>query len=128
MEQTALDFYRGMSNYELQDAIHSSSSFLIELYTLCLTVIFAYLVVAFLVGKQLTKLQLFSISIIYSVFLLILIVIVYQTIGELYTRVGVRQGFEGVNFWLHILVPLLFLGSWLLSLIFMNHSRSQGDT
>jgi hypothetical protein len=126
MEQAALNFYSDMSNYELHDAIYTAASLVIGLYTLSLTVISAYLVVAYLAGRQLTKFQLLSISIIYSVFLLILIMLIFGQLGVIGNLLAVKG--SGYDIWRQSVVPLLFLAAWILSLLFMNHSRNQGDT
>lgn len=74
MNQDSDSFFGDMTNYELVDLTISIQSANFEAVAIYLSVLSAYLVTAYLAAKSLTRFQLYSISTIYSVFMLMQLV------------------------------------------------------
>ncbi len=126
-----MEYFDGMSNYEITELIIGYVNVEIGLMALIMTALFSYLAAAFFVGTKLTTFQVRSISTIYSGFYLILvatIVGVWEFTSAAreasgYYKLGTARGIADAA-WL-ILLVFLFLSAWLVSLYFMLHSRKQ---
>jgi hypothetical protein len=112
-----------LSAYELSDLIITRLSLASDQMSIPITLIFAYFTVAYVVGKTLSKLQLYSITTVYSVFVLsmcLLSVRLWMAAEELFMYR------DGVGHLVHMMtVPAsIFLG-WALSIVFMIDCRNK---
>lgn len=122
MNPEAVNFYGEMTNYELGELSMSMLSNVNQSLSIYVSVLFAYLAVAYLAGSKLSQFQLYAISGIYSIFMI-------SQIASLYIQVTSQQ--ELVSYMTEmdnsvIVYSSLFLWvvSWVVSLVFMNQSRS----
>lgn len=87
------------------------------------TVVSGYLVVAYLVGSKLSKFQVWSISVLYSLFCFgpaMAVVISLQDIASLPYAADHELWFKGVSS-----LPWVMLFAWALSIVFMLNSRQR---
>jgi hypothetical protein len=112
-----------LSTYELHDLIIDRTTLSLDQMSISITLIFAYFTVSYVVGKSLSKLQLYAITTVYSVFVLsgcLLSVKLWMATNEL---VMYR---DGVSQLVHMMTApaSLFLG-WALSIVFMIDCRNK---
>lgn len=110
-----------LSPYEIQDLIWSITAVNYAGLGIHISVLSAYLIVAYAVGKHLSKFQLVSISLIYSAFLLIGIQTLYINYFSIERLISLGGGSGNRLFVYTILTVLVF--SWVLSLVFMYEQR-----
>jgi hypothetical protein len=113
------------SEFELAELILMTISTGIEQLNQFLTVLFAYFLVAYLVGKKLSSFQLFAITFVYSVFSFIA---VFAFAGLQLSLLQMLEFRDGVSLLPWFAPPLTCFAAWMLSIIFMIHSRRRGDT
>ena len=83
-----------MTEFEYQELLIGTSSLVTELVSVFISVLVAYLACAYLVGNKLTRFQLFAVSFTYSMFSLLLILLVY---GNLMRMAGIKASFFLMN-------------------------------
>jgi hypothetical protein len=112
-----------LSTYELNDLIIDSIAVALDLIPILLTLLFAYFTVAYVVGKKLSKLQLYSFTTVYSIFVLSgcgFSVILWMRADELLVHR------DGVSSLAHSLtVPASTFLGWVLSIVFMIDCRNK---
>jgi hypothetical protein len=112
-----------LSTYELNDLIIDTFAVALDLIPILLTLIFAYFTVAYVVGKKLSKLQLYSFTTVYSIFVLSgcgFSVILWMRADELLVHR------DGVSSLAHSLtVPASSFLGWILSIVFMIDCRNK---
>lgn len=126
MNQDGENFFGEMSNYELTELAMIVQSTTNEAVAIYLSVLSAYLAVAYLAGDKLTKFQLYSITVIYSAWVAIQFAGFFQlnSLGNdiVFYTTGIDNSIP------YLIGQIVVLASWLLSLAFMRHSRTQSDT
>jgi hypothetical protein len=125
MRESQLQALESYSSYELAELILGTLSTGIEQLTLFLTVLFAYFAVAYLVGKKLTKFQLYSITFVYSAFQLVAVVTFMSLQQRLEVLLVFRDGETPISW---VIPSSVCIVGWLLSIVFMVHSRKSNDT
>ncbi|MGI9290411.1 MAG: hypothetical protein ACR2QG_03930 [Gammaproteobacteria bacterium] len=119
-----LEALEQVSYYELSELILLTYSTLIEQLTVFLTVVFAYFVVAYLVGKKLSIFQICAVTLVYSAFCLIALGGYFALSERLWNLVFFRDGevplILSASFWVCVI-------GWLLSLVFMLHARYKSN-
>jgi hypothetical protein len=112
-----------LSTYELHDLIIDRTTLSLDQMSISVTVIFAYFTVSYVVGKSLNKLQLYSITTVYSLFVLsmcLLSVRLWIATNEL---IMYR---DGVSQLVHMMTsPALIFVGWALSIVFMIDCRNK---
>jgi hypothetical protein len=112
-----------LSTYELHDLIIDRTTLSLDQMSISVTVIFAYFTVSYVVGKSLNKLQLYSITTVYSLCVLsmcLLSVRLWIATNEL---VMFR---DGVSQLVHMMTsPALIFVGWALSIVFMIDCRNK---
>jgi hypothetical protein len=112
-----------LSTYELNDLIIDTFAVALDLIPILLTLIFAYFTVSYVVGKKLSKLQLYSFTTVYSIFVLSgcgFSVILWMRADELLVHR------DGVSSLAHSLtVPASSFLGWILSIVFMIDCRNK---
>jgi hypothetical protein len=112
-----------LSTYELHDLIITRFSLALDQMSIPITLIFAYFTVAYVVGKTLSKLQLYAITTVYSFFVLSLFLVsvkLWMVADELFIYR------DGVGHLVHMMTApaSIFLG-WALSIVFMIDCRNK---
>ena len=125
MNTELASFFEGMTNHELAELYIGMQSNLTEMMAVYISVLFAYLAVAFLVGNKLNSFQLYTISIIYSFFSLNAIWSIAQVGRAQIQLTNFGNGFDSaiseVQFFGNI---LLLIAVWVASLVFMKQTRN----
>ena len=126
MEERFLDIYSDLSTYEQIELFYTVSGNVTENITVLITTLFAYLALAYIAGKDLSRFQVYSISTIYSVFIFFMVGGISRdsaTVSDIaFSLFQIDSSNDGL-----ILTIVLLLG-WLLSLIFMVQTRRAKDT
>lgn len=118
-----IQYYEGLSRFELISLIHSSQTLSIAFFSVYTTLLFAYLAVAYFAAQRLSRFQVISISAIYSLAIMFTMIGVYDSTrnidliehvltAESYTPSIVNSGFN-----------ILLLAAWLVSIIFFVQAR-----
>ncbi len=83
-----------MSEYELEELLTSSSLAAVEGFTVYLSVTTAYLIAAYLVGKQLTPMQIFIVN---TLYILAGFIMTWSTFGYATRAIGFADALEAIN-------------------------------
>ena len=117
-------YLKELSNYELIDAYFLVRNALVSDVTIYMTILFAYLTVAYFVSSKLNRFQAISISVLYSLFALYMISSAFNSSRMMayigYTVTGIDSSHDSV-----ILVSLLLV-SWVFSIILFRQARRKG--
>ena len=126
LDQERLEFYRSMSNFELNEIALNYSSSILEQATVFVSVLFAYIIAAYLVGPKLDRFQLLAITTIYSFFNAFLIFGFFSIssgmIHVVYVLSGIDLTFPNYG------TGVVFICAWALSIFFMAKVRHAKDT
>ncbi len=121
METDISEFFSDLSKYELLELFYTISGNVTNNITVFITALSAYLALAYIAGKDLTRFQVYSISTIYSAFVLFMIggisrdsQTMFLITSELF---DINTSIDSL-----ILTVVLLLG-WLLSIVFMGQTR-----
>ena len=126
VEPESVEFYRQMSTYEISDLYYTTRDSTVFVVSTFLTVLFAYLAVAFLAAKKLSTFEVVGISLIYSVFTLFLFSGVYASMLELS---NIQQFLSGTKYEIvDIGFPAFLVVCWASSLMYMYQRRREADT
>ena len=110
-----------MSNYELFDAYFLVRNALVSDVTIYMTLLFAYLTVAYLVSAKLSKFQAISISVLYSLFALYMISSAFNALRWLShignTVTGIDSSRDA-----YVLGTILLV-SWIFSIVLFRQAR-----
>lgn len=123
MDPEVVEFYRQMSNYEIVDLYYTVRDSTVFVVSTFMSVLFAYLAVAFFAAKKLSTFEAIGVSLIYSVFSLFLFSGVYASIMAM-SRI--QQFLSGIRFEIvDVGFPVFLLLCWLSSLVYMYKQRSR---
>ena len=123
MDEYYAELLADMSSYEMMALQDSSTANLTQGYAIFLSVLFAYLAVAYIVGDQLSKFQVWVVTGIYSAFILLFVGGLYDNalhvarLNKIIYDVDYTAGVSAI-------IALLF-ASWVMSLVFMVNARSK---
>ena len=113
-----------MSNYELLDAYFLVRNALVSDVTIFMTILFAFLTVAYLVSAKLSRFQAITISVLYSLFALYMISSTFNSSRMLsqisHTVIGQDNSKDA-----YVLGAILLI-SWIFSLILFRQARRKG--
>ena len=117
MSPAKLEFYRSMSPYELLELVNSSASAGADFIAIYISILSAYLLVAYYFGDKLSSIELILFSSMYSAFCMIFVYGTYQTMNSMVFILNFMQ--SGDNSLAILLLILMMVLSWMLSLVFM---------
>ncbi len=121
METEILEFYSDLSKFELLELFYTVSGNVTDNITVLITTLFAYLALSYIAGKDLSRFQVYSISTIYSVFVLFMIGGIARDSDTVSNIAYVLYRIDSSND--QIILSLVLLIGWLLSLVFMAQTR-----
>ncbi len=114
-------YLKELTNYELIESYFLVRNALISDVTIYMTILFAYITVAYFVSAKLTRFQAISISVLYSVFSLYMISSAH-TASQMLSVIGYEV--SGVDSsWEPNLILLILLVSWVFSIILFRQAR-----
>lgn len=123
MESALENIFTELSRYELLELFYTISGNVTNNITVLITALSAYLALAYIAGKDLSKFQVYSISVIYSAFVLFMIGGISrdsQTLSYITTVLfDINASADSI-----ILTIVLLMG-WLLSIVFMVQTRKE---
>ena len=126
MEAEIIELYSELSKYELIDLFYTISGNVTDNLTIVITTLFAYLALAHIAGKTLSKFQVSSITTIYSAFVLFMIGGIHRdsrSVSDIaYVLFQLDTHSDGV------ILAVVLIVSWLLSIVFMAQLRRADDT
>jgi uncharacterized YccA/Bax inhibitor family protein len=122
------DFYEYLAEftrYELLEAYHLVMSAVVSSVTVFMTILFAYVTVAYFVSAKLTKFQAITISSLYSLFALYMASAAYNSSYRL-SIIGYRiRGVESSKD--PIMLVTILLAAWVFSIILFIQARRMRD-
>jgi hypothetical protein len=126
MEFDFAEYLTELTHYELLESFYLVRSALVSDVTIFMSILFAYVTVAYLVSAKLTKFQAITISVIYSIFALYIVASAY-TSSLMRSIIGFAIG--GVDYSREsIIVVTILLVAWVFSIILFIQARRMGDT
>jgi len=120
-----VEYLGELTHYELIESYYLARSVLASDVTVFMTILFAYITVAYFVSAKLTKFQAITISSLYSFFALYMASSVYNSSVGVSIIAFAITGLD-VSRDALILITLL-LGSWIFSIILFIQARRMGD-
>ncbi len=118
-------FYEGLTTFELISLMHSNQSLTIAFFTVFMTMLFAYLVMAYIAAKKLSRFQAITISTIYS-------------FAILFTMIGILDSTRNIDIIETVLTEadyapslvnsgfnLLLFFAWVVSIVFFVQARKK---
>ena len=129
MSRTAKEVLENMTDFELSELYYMNQAELFTQWSMVITLAFGYVLVAYFAGKQLTRIQVTLVSVLYSGFILSSVFSVYG--GLEFSREIQNFVFrlEGERFSWRILVSIGgAIAAWVLSLVYMYQARKGRDT
>lgn len=121
MDEKLLNLYSGMTNFELSDLQLNMISNATNIFAIYISLLFAYLALAYIEGKNLSRFQLMTISGVYSVAQGILGYTVFDILKNLnaINLVLLEESYTAATYsYIAILVI-----AWIVSLVFMVQTR-----
>lgn len=129
MSRTVKDVLENMTDFELSELYYMNQAELFSIWSLVITFVFGYFLVAHFAGKQLTRIQVTLVSVLYSFFVLPPLLNAYalsetsrEILNFLYRREGARFS------WATLVMFGFVIASWALGLVYMYQSRKGRDT
>ena len=114
-------YLEGLSNYELLESYFLVRDALISDMTVYMTILFAYITVAYFVAAKLTKFQAISISTLYSVFALYMISSAFNSSLMLTTIGFVISDID--SSWEPVAIAIILVISWIFSIVLFVQAR-----
>ena len=125
MEFDLLEYLTELTHYELLESYYLVRSALVSDVTIFMTLLFAYVTVAYFVSAKLTKFQAITISSLYSLFALYMVNSTYNS-SLMESTIGFAiSGVDSTSDSL-ILVTILLV-AWVFSIILFIQARRMGD-
>ena len=116
-------YYEGLSRFELILILHGSQTLAITYFSLFMTLLFAYLAMAYFAAKQLSRFQVITISAIYS---FAIFFTMYGAYGNIHAIGVIRYVLEGMSttpFTNGIAFTVFMFIAWVVSIIFLVQAR-----
>ena len=121
MDFDLLGYLEELSHYELLESYFLVRNALVSDVTIYMTILFAYITVAYFVSAKLTKFQAIAISTLYSVFALYMISSAH-TASQMLSVIGYAVS-EVDSSWEPTVIVIILLISWLFSIILFIQAR-----
>ena len=114
-----------MSNYELFDAYFIVRNALVSDVTIYMTILFAFLTVAYFVSAKLNRFQAITISTLYSLFALYMVTSAFNS-SQMMSQIGATVTGQEYTRDSFVLATILLV-SWIFSLILFAQARRRGN-
>ena len=125
MEFDLLGYLKDLSNYELIESYFLVRDALISDLTVYMTILFAYITVAYFVSSKLSRFQAIGISLLYSVFALYMISSAHNA-SEMLSTIG--YAISGVDSsWEPDAIITILMISWVFSIVLFIQARRKGQ-
>lgn len=126
MEFDIAQYLTELTRYELSESYYLARGVLVSDVTIFMTILFAYVTVAYFVSAKMTKFQAITISFLYSFFALYIASAAYNS-SFILSKIGVvMSGVDSSSDSLVLVV--LFLVTWIFSIIlFIQTHRTRDD-
>ena len=116
-----MDIYSDLSNFELLELTYLIRSDIYFNLSIFMTALFGYIAVAHIAAKSLSKFQLYSITGIYTLLIVVELIAMSSAVRAM-GRVIEAQGNNPLPIYQYALVGL-FLVAWIISMIYMVEAR-----
>ena len=116
-------YYEGLSRFELILISQSSQTLAITYFSLFMTMLFAYLTMAYFAAKQLSRFQAIAISAIYSFAIFFTMSGAYGNIRAIGVIRHVLEGMSTTPFTNGVAFTVLMFIAWVVSTIFLVQAR-----
>ena len=125
MDWDRIEYLKQLTPYELLDAYFVAQQAVFSTVSVFMTILFAYLTVAYFVSSRLSRFQAYTISGLYSFFSFYVIYGAYTTADLL---AAIIFAMNGQNFeWVSIVTPLFLLVFWVFSVALFIQARKRGN-
>lgn len=125
MEFDLLGYLEDLTDYELIESYFLVREALLSDLTIYMTILFAYITVAYFVSAKLTRFQAIGISSLYSIFALYMISSAHNA-SEMLSTIGFA--ISGVDSsWEPDAIITILLISWVFSIVLFIQARRKGD-
>ncbi len=125
MDWDRIEYLKQLTPYELLDAYFVAQQAVFSTVSVFMTILFAYLTVAYFVSSRLSRFQAYTISGLYSFFSFYVIYGAYTTADLL---AAIIFATSGQNFgWVATFTPSFLLVCWIFSIVLFVQARKQGD-
>lgn len=121
MEFDLAKYLEDLSNYELIESYFLVRNALISDVTIFMTILSAYITVAYFVGTKLSRFQAIGISTLYSIFALYMISSAYYASFMLSTIGFTISGVDST--WESFVIAMILMVSWVFSIVFFLQAR-----
>ena len=125
MEFDLSEYLTALTPYELIEFYYLVRNGLISDVTIFMSILFAYITVAYLVSAKLTKFQAITISSLYSLFILYMVSSAYSS-SQMLSTIGFAIS-EVDSSWEPVMLVTLLLVAWVFSIILFIQARRKGD-
>ena len=120
------EYIKELSNFELIETYFLVRDALLSDLTVYMTILFAYITVAYFVSAKLTRFQAFGISLLYSVFALYMISSAHNA-SQMLSTIGFKiSGLD--SSWESNAILTILMISWVFSLVLFAQARRKGKT
>ncbi len=118
------EYLKDLSNFELIESYFLVRDALLSDLTVYMTILFAYITVAYFVSAKLTRFQAIGISLLYSVFALYMISSAH-TASQMLSTIGFEiSGLD--SSWESNVILTILLISWIFSIVLFVQARRKG--
>ncbi|GEM_PF-1475223 len=125
MEFDLLEYLTELTHFELLESYYLVRSSLVSDVTIFMTLLFAYVTVAYFVSAKLTKFQAIAISSLYSLFALYMVSSAYNS-SQMTSIIGFAiSGVDSTRD--SIILVTILLVAWIFSIILFIQARRMGD-
>ena len=125
MEFDITEYLAELSRYELFESYYLARSALVSDMTVLMTILFAYVTVAYFVSAKLTKFQAITISLLYSYFALFMASAAYNSSLTVSKIGSVITGID--NSWEPLVLATFLVVAWIFSIVLFVQARRAGD-
>ena len=120
------EYIKGLTNFQLIESFFLVRDALLSDLTVYMTILFAYITVAYFVSAKLTRFQAIGISLLYSVFALYIISSAHNA-SQMLSTIGFEiSGLD--SSWESTVILLILLISWAFSIVLFLQARRKGKT
>ncbi len=125
MEFDLVEYLSELTHYELLESYYLVRSSLVSEATIFITLLFAYVTVAYFVSAKLTKFQAITISSLYSLFALFLVSSAYNSSQMASVIAFVMVGVDSTSD--SLIIVMILLVAWVFSIILFIQARRMGN-
>ena len=123
MDEKLIDLYTGMTKFELSDLQLNMISNTTNIFAIYISLLFAYLALAYIEGKNLSRFQLLTISSVYTAAQGILAFTIFDHLTNL-NAINLVLLEESYTVTTTLYISILII-AWVVSLVFMAQTRKE---